>query len=704
MNRNFRLFNIDLTDQNKLIIMGVMVSTIIIIVLALISISKIQDKLYEGYSNFGQLLTKTLAIQTYEQTRDLPNDLRYNMLKNHADSILKSNKDISFITFKDAAGKIIYSTASTFSNRVKGARINISSPVKDRVGKIIGIVEVGLTSNMASSVVSTTKNSMVLIFTAVWIIFALVIVANSVLIARELTMLHHGVKEISSGKFGTMLDYSQASGEIKELFAAFNDMSKRLHAFEEQNIDTITLEKNKLEAVLMSIANGVVVCNNFDKITIINNAAQQILSANPSDILGTHIQNYCDTNGVLCFKEKIDLFKNTPLEIMEKKPLDFNVDVDERVVKTIVSPIYSKAHDYLGYILVLIDITKEAEVDKLKSDFISNVSHELRTPVTVLRTYADTLYNYGNDFNFDEQKEFIGTINQEVIRLNKMVNDVLDFSKLQNDSFIEKTYGNIVDTIKTTMNSLQILADEKNIAFSLMAEPDIPEIPYSEESIERVLNNLITNAIKYSNVDSRIKIRAEIADDPEFVQVTVQDFGVGIPKEFQEKIFDRFYRIENDTHTIKGTGLGLNLAKIAIEKHHHGEIFVESTVGEGSTFGFRLPIKLTEKDKLTISAKEQISSETLKRQEMIENLAGEIEARANVEKEQEIIKEEKDTISPDVYTAQFETLAINSNEFDNVNEIAENNIKDVHEVKTPQGYSNDDFSDWEVTFEVREKA
>ena len=703
MNRKFRFFNIDLTDQNKLIITGVMISTIIIVAFALFSISNIQKKLYEGYSNFGQLLTKTLAIQSYELTRDLPAELRYNLLKNHADSILKSNKDISFITFKEANGKIIYSTASTYANRVKGAKINISSPVADRFGKMIGVVEIGLTADMASSVVKTTKNSMLLIFTLVWVVFTLIILANTVLIARELTMLHHGVKEISSGKFGTMLDYSQASGEIKELFAAFNDMSKRLHAFEEQNIDTITLEKNKLEAVLMSIANGVVVCNNFDKITIINNAAQKILSANPTDILGTHIQNYCDTNGTLCFKEKIALFKNTPLEIMEKKPLEFSVDVDSRVVKTIVSPIYSKAHDYLGYILVLIDITREAEVDKLKSDFISNVSHELRTPVTVLRTYADTLYNYGDDFKFEEQKEFIGTINQEVIRLNKMVNDVLDFSKLQNDSFIEKTYGDIVETIQTTMNSLQVLADEKNISFSLMAEPDIPKIPYSEESIERVLNNLITNAIKYSNIDSRIKIKAEIAKNPEYVEVTVQDFGVGIPKEHQEKIFDRFYRIENDAHTIKGTGLGLNLAKIAIEKHHHGEIFVESTVGEGSTFGFRLPIKLNEKDKLTISAKAQISDETLKRQEMIENLAEEIEARANVEKEPEIINE---AISPEVYTAQFEKKSNNDDALFVEDPIFGAPEEDAQEVVPEPVVAHEelDLSDWEVSFEVREKA
>ena len=132
---------------------------------------------------------------------------------------------------------------------------------------------------------------------------------------------------------------------------------------------------------------------------------------------------------------------------IEKKPLEFNVNVDKRVIKAVISPMYSKMHDYLGYIIVLIDITKEAEVDRLKNDFISNVSHELRTPVTILSSYADTLYNYGDDFKFEEQKEFIGTINQEVIRLNKMVNDILDFSKLQSDQDLEKERQNITSTI-----------------------------------------------------------------------------------------------------------------------------------------------------------------------------------------------------------------------------------------------------------------
>ena len=127
---------------------------------------------------------------------------------------------------------------------------------------------------------------------------------------------------------------------------------------------------------------------------------------------------------------------------------------------------YSKMHDYLGYIIILIDITKEAEVDKLKDDFISNVSHELRTPVTILSSYADTLYNYGNEFDFNEQKEFIGTINQEVIRLNKMVNDILDFSKLQSDTVLEKEKQDITNTIEKISQSHKVLADEKNISIT----------------------------------------------------------------------------------------------------------------------------------------------------------------------------------------------------------------------------------------------
>ena len=135
---------------------------------------------------------------------------------------------------------------------------------------------------------------------------------------------------------------------------------------------------------------------------------------------------------------------------------------------------YSNVHDYLGYIIILIDITKDAEIDKLKSDFISNVSHELRTPVTILRSYADTLYNYGEDFSFKEQKEFIGIINDEIIHLNRMVNDILDFSKIEADTKLEKQYLDISSTIEKTLVGLKVLADEKKMKIFLTKQDELP--------------------------------------------------------------------------------------------------------------------------------------------------------------------------------------------------------------------------------------
>lgn len=581
----------DNTAQNRLITAGLLVSTILIIAVSVFAIGKIQEKLYESYANFGQLLGKTIAIQSYEITKNKPVEEKFESLKIYSASILESNNDISFISFKDSKGNVIFTSADDFKERAEHTKTNLSAPITDEYGKIQGTAEIGLNATMASSIAKTTKNSMFVVFTLVWAVFTTVILINTFLITRELSILHHGVRAISRGKFGTTLEYKDASGEIKELFSAFNDMSTRLHRYEEQNIEELTLEKNKFESVLMSIANGVVVCDSKDKVVLVNPIAENILSVKTGEITGVSFLGYLDMEGRPCFREEIETFKKTPLEIIEKKPLEFNVNVNSRVVKSVISPMFSKSHDYLGYIIVLIDITKEAEVDKLKSDFISNVSHELRTPVTILRSYIDTLYSFGNEFKFEEQKEFIGVINQEIIRLNKMVNDILDFSKLQSDAKYEKQEGDIMQTLENTLAGLKVLAEEKGVNFVVEKEGEIPNLLYNEESIERVISNLVTNAIKYAPENSAINIGAKISSRmPDSIEITVSDKGIGISKEHIEKIFDRFYRVENDTHTIKGTGLGLHLVKVTIEKHHKGKVFVDSELNKGSTFGFCLPI------------------------------------------------------------------------------------------------------------------
>lgn len=585
---------VSLTTQNRLILLGLITSTLFIIVIAVLASINIQNKLNEGYKNFGKIISKTMAVESTDIIKDIPEFEKYDKLKAHTQSILNSTDDIAFIEFTDNSGNVIYSSKDDYSKQAQSSKIAVSSPmIVKKLGKStsIGSVMVGLSGNIINQVSGTTRASLLFVFVVAWIVFALVILINTYLITRELRILHHGVKKISTGEFGYKIQGKDVSSEVKELFEAFNDMSTRLHLYEEQNVEQLTLEKNKMEAVLMSIANGVVVCDNFDNVVLINNQAQKLLEVNPNEILNTKIQLYCDSNGELCFKERIEQFKDTPLDIMETKPLDFNIEVDKRVIKAVISPMFSRNKDYVGYIIVLIDITKETEMDKIRGHFISNVSHELRTPVTVLRSYIDTLYNFGNDFDFNTQREFIGVMNEEIIRLNRLVNDILDFSRLESANIkLEKTQQNISNIIEDCVNSMQVLAEDKKLTFSIMKEPDLPEVLLNEGSIERALKNLLSNAIKYSPENGRIKVRAERARVGEFLEVSIEDQGPGIADEYQGKIFDRFFRIENNTHTIKGTGLGLHLVKISVEKHHQGQVFVQSKIGEGSTFGFRLPL------------------------------------------------------------------------------------------------------------------
>ena len=578
---------ISMTTQNRLIILGLLVSTSMIVAIAIFAIFNIQKKLNEGYQNFGQVISKTLAIESVEITKNLSANKAKETLKAHSESILKSNNDIVFIEFRDKDGNLIFSGKSNSQT----AAVRVTSPLTISENETpVGAVTVGLSGNIISQIKSTTRASLLFVFMMVWVVFAFVILINTYLITRELRILQEGVKNISTGNFGYKIEGQDVSSEVRELFNAFNDMSAKLHIYEEQNIEQLTLERNKLESILMSIANGVVVCDDDDKVVLVNNHAQKLLEVDDKQILNTQIQQYIDTSGNYCFKDKIEQFKDTPLEIIEKKPIEFNITVDEKVIKSIISPMFSRSKDYVGYIIVLIDMTKEAEMEQMRAGFISNVSHELRTPVTVLRSYIDTLYNYGNEFDYETQKEFIGTINQEIIRLNRMVNDILDFSRLEANADMEKEQNNLSTLVDECVGQVGVLLKDHNLKINIEKRAELPEFMFNYDAIERALTNYLSNAIKYSPENGTITVGLDLNKENNQAVVTVTDEGCGISEENQKKVFNRFYRVENNTHTIKGTGLGLNLVKTTIEKHHNGKVFVHSQEGHGSTFGFTLPI------------------------------------------------------------------------------------------------------------------
>ena len=585
------------TTQNRLIIFGLVLSTLLIMAIAVFATVNIQKNLNEGYQNFGQVISKILAIESVEITKDASKTQTFDILKSHSDSILKANEDIVFIEFRANDGKLIYKAKNSDDESVKRSSIAFSSPMINMLDNTnIGSVTVGLTGSIIGKISSTTRASILFVFTIVWLVFAFVILINTYLITRELRILRDGVHKISSGEFGYKIEGENVSDEVQELFDSFNDMSARLNIYEEQNIEQITLERNKLEAVLMSIVNGVVVCDNNDNVVLLNGHAKELLELEGDELLNTNIQQYVDTEGEYCFSEKIDEYKNLSLEEKSSKPIIFNVSIGGRILKSIISPMFTRNHDYVGYIIVLIDVTRETEMDQMKSQFISNVSHELRTPVTVLRSYIDTLYNYGEEFDIETQKEFIGTLNTEIVRLNRMVNDILDFSRLDSNAKIDKSENDISQLVDSCVSQVEVLLKDNNLKIDVQKDNEIPLLMFNYDAIARALINYLSNAIKYAPNDSTITVKLFNEIDNNRVTVTVKDEGCGIAPEYQKKVFERFFRVENKTHSVKGTGLGLHLVKTTVEKHHYGNVFVHSQLGQGSTFGFSLPIDLSKLD------------------------------------------------------------------------------------------------------------
>lgn len=595
----------NMSTRNKLFVFGTLVSSILIVGTAWFVIDNTQKRILDGYHNYASMLAKTLSVQGFDIVDSVGEQRKFNRIKTRVNLVIKNNKDISYIVYTDLNNKVVYSSFSNGDNELlQGSSINdmpesvakvvqISHPIiSPYTNKTVGSVQLGLTSDTLNSIGENTRNLLVVIFTVAWLLSIAAVVANTLLITRQIKILVEGVKRVSTGEFGYKLPSTDLWGEIKQLFDAFNEMSCRLRLYEDKNIDQLTYERNKMEAVLMSIANGVVVCDSYDNIVLVNNSGLKLLEVSPSEIINSKIMDYYDLNGELCFKEKIKKFKDTPMdEELESGPFQFQININGRIAKVIISPIFTSSEEYLGYILVMHDVTKEIEVDKMKNNFISNVSHELRTPVTVLRSYIDTLYNYGHEFDDNIKAEFFSIMNQEADRLNKTVNDILDFSRLESPNVeLEKTLSDIGPIIKLTITSMKVLAEDKNLSFSIIIEPNMPMVMINPESIERVLKNLLSNAIKYSNKGSRIKVRAEIDRTGHYLQLSIEDNGIGIPEEHLPKLFDRFYRVENKTHAIKGTGLGLHLVKITIEKHHGGHVFVQSELNVGSTFGFRIPL------------------------------------------------------------------------------------------------------------------
>lgn len=352
-------------------------------------------------------------------------------------------------------------------------------------------------------------------------------------------------------------------------------------------------EVAKIQSILESIGDGVLVTGSDGTVIMANLPTARILDTPRYLLIGRPVY---DLTGV--YGEAADRWFQTIREWAEQEEeperqaslLD-QIDIEDTTISVHVSPVFANDR-YFGSVSILRDITKEVEVDRMKSEFVSTVSHELRTPMTSIKGYVDLLLMGAAGEVSHSQLHYLDVIKRNAERLKILVDDLLDISRIETGRTALKIQPvNVHQLVEDTMSELvrgRLEQVDKEIQVMTDLAPSLPLVSGDPEKVTRVLTNLVDNAINYTPEGGEVQISAR-ADDS-FVRISVRDTGIGISKVEQERIFDRFYRSEDEkVQAVPGTGLGLAIVRSLVEMHG-GHLDLESEPGMGSTFTFSLPI------------------------------------------------------------------------------------------------------------------
>lgn len=466
-------------------------------------------------------------------------------------------------------------------------------------GKYLGVLALGINPNptvVASS--HLTRDVTIAVFVSIWVMVILGAVFNALTITQPIKELLVGVKNIAAGNFKQRIDLP-LGGELGELIHSFNDMAERLERYEEQNIEELTAEKAKLETLVSTIVDGAILLDADMNIVLVNPAARRMFGWDGRNLTAGNVLEH--------FPNQVRVQLTRPLfqaVAGESEGMEFRIALTEpanRMVRILLNTVLDQAKENVkGIAITVQDITREVALNEAKAQFISNVSHELRTPLFNIKSFIETLHEYGTDLTVTERQEFLETANHETDRLTRLVNDVLDLSRLESNRRYQFEAVDIHQPIEQTLRTHQLNARDKQIDLVQEVAADLPPVFGNYDLLLQVFGNLVGNALKFTEAGGRVAIRAyptpvkrQHPDEPVCVRVEVSDTGIGIAPEDQEAIFDRFFRVENRVHTLEGTGLGLSIVKNIIEKHN-SRVHLISEVGIGTTFWFDLAVYETE--------------------------------------------------------------------------------------------------------------
>ncbi len=469
---------------------------------------------------------------------------------------------------RDSADSIRY------SNTIEEDMLYFAQPIINN-DRVEGVVRAARSLNFIRSVLIEDIKSYLFFFVILALITIFISWKLTSGIIRPLEKMTETAGKISEGDLSQRIPVRRYSSEIENLARMFNHMASEL----EEKMSEISKEKNRIEAILESMVDGVIATDKNGRISLINPAAKEIFNIE-QDIKGKELISSL-------FSHRIDMYLEEALNSKESISREIIYqNRDKKIIQATFIPLLDEEEEVNGGVIVLTDITELRKLETVRNDFVANVSHELRTPLTSIVGYLDTLLESDIE-NPELRNKFLNIIKEETDRLSILIKDLLNLSQIESKSFDLKP-ENFKDVFDKVYNLLKDSAEKKDININLDIEEGLPPVYMVKQQIEQVLINLIDNAVKYTSEGGEIDIEMKKVNDK--VCFSVEDNGMGIPEEDQERIFERFYRVDKArSRELGGTGIGLSIVRNII-KQHGSKIKVESKEGEGSKFSFNLKI------------------------------------------------------------------------------------------------------------------
>uniref|UniRef100_C5D9W7 histidine kinase n=1 Tax=Geobacillus sp. (strain WCH70) TaxID=471223 RepID=C5D9W7_GEOSW len=570
-------------------------------------VRKLETELVQSFKNSLNERVTLLAYNV-EQAMNKERDSKSPMLEEDIRSLLNDfvSDDISEVRVIDHKGKVLATSNPYMQNIVgkrtteiyvkrslvtgeivdqmfidqKGHRMYISStPIKSS-GEIKGVIYIIASME---NVFSQMKQINTILATGTGIALFITAVLGVLLsrtITRPISDMRKQALAMTKGDFSRKVKI-YGYDEIGQLAMTFNNLTKKLQEAQA----TTEGERRKLESVLTHMTDGVIATDRRGRIILINDAALNILNVSRETVLSSSIIDVLGIGDQYTFE--------TLLEERDSLILDFSTDEGLYILRASLSVIQKESGLINGLIVVLHDITEQEKIDRERREFVANVSHELRTPLTTMKSYLEALAE-GAWQDKAIAPRFIEVVQTETERMIRLVNDLLQLSKLDSKDYkLNKSWVNFSEYFHKVIDRFELTKSE-NITFVRKIPKEAIFIEIDKDKITQVLDNIISNAIKYSPQGGKITFRVrELADE---IIVSVSDEGVGIPKGDLAKVFERFYRVDKArSRKLGGTGLGLAIAKEVVIAHG-GTIWAESKEHKGTTIFFTLPLERDQKD------------------------------------------------------------------------------------------------------------